>query len=467
VMITEALTDANRLAYITSHEAQESGGSGTWAQGGTCSDEDDDSRAADQNCDPSSQSSLGKGEGKERVTRLRRPKMTRSSFQKGYVFTRETERGTVHVIRYRVRSADGKWRHKAETVNSPRRKDAERILAERLREVNRGLRLPVEITFADYAAGHWETYISQNLKPSTQASHRSNVNAHLLPMFGKRRLSEISPVQIMDLLKNKAAAGLKPKSLLNLYVLLQKMLNLAVALELLNSNPMKRVPKPKVERIEKPSLTPGQVKAIADNMPQNLRALVVLLYLTGLRIGEALALKWLDVDFDQSKLFVRRSVWRGKEQTPKSRKSIRAKHLLDGLTRVLKSHRELCVGRPQPEDYLFVNAVGRSYDPDDLRRRVLYPAMDKAGIERKVARSYGFHLFRHSAGSQMQEVTGDLKQTQSFLGHASIGITSDVYVHLQPDSEVESMKKLEEKFFSELCSTVLKTGVEGQRRLVN
>ena len=51
--------------------------------------------------------------------------------------------------------------------------------------------------------------------------------------------------------------------------------------------------------------------------------------------------------------------------------------------------------------------------------------------------------------------SSDLKRTQSLLGHASIGITSDVYVHLQPDSEVESMKKLEQTFFSELCSTVL------------
>jgi len=271
---------------------------------------------------------------------------------------------------------------------------------------------------------------------------------------------------VMDLLKDKAAAGLKPKSLLNLYVLLQKMLNLAVALELLNSSPMQRVPKPKVERTEKPSLTATQVKAVAENMPKHLKALVVLLYLTGLRIGEALALKWSDVDFEQSKLYVRRSVWRRKEQTPKSRKSVRAKHLLEGLARVLQSHREQCVCK-EPDDYLFVNAAGRSYDPDDLRRRVLYPAMDKAGIERKVARAYGFHLFRHSAGSQMQEVTGDLKQTQSFLGHSSIGITSDVYVHLQPDSEVESMKKLEETFFSGLCSTVLKTGSEGQSKLVN
>ena len=68
----------------------------------------------------------------------------------------EKQSVTVHVIRYRVRSADGKWRHKAETVNTTRRKDAERILSERLREVNRGLRLPVETSFADYAANHWE-----------------------------------------------------------------------------------------------------------------------------------------------------------------------------------------------------------------------------------------------------------------------------------------------------------------------
>lgn len=73
---------------------------------------------------------------------------------------------------------------------------------------------------------------------------------------------------------------------------------------------------------------------------------------------------------------------------------------------MLQRDRELCV-QAQPENYVFANGAGRYYDPDDLRRRVLYPAMDKAGIERTVARAYGFHLFRHSAGSQMQEVTGD------------------------------------------------------------
>lgn len=111
--------------------------SGSRAEGRVCSDEKDHCRGTDTSAS-SSQCSLGQAEGKERVTRLSRPYMTRSTFQKGYIFTRLTERGKVHVIRFRVRFANGKWRHKAETVNGPRQKDAERILAERLREVNSG-----------------------------------------------------------------------------------------------------------------------------------------------------------------------------------------------------------------------------------------------------------------------------------------------------------------------------------------
>jgi hypothetical protein len=62
----------------------------------------------------------------------------------------------------------------------------------------------------------------------------------------------------------------------------------------------------------------------------------------------------------------------------------------------------------------------------------------------------------------MHQSTGDLKQTQTFLGHSGIGITSDVYIHLPNDSEAQSAQKLEDSYFgAELCSTVLKTGVEG------
>jgi len=97
-MNQEMLTDANRLAYTIPHEAQESSSSGTRAKGWSCSDEENDSRGANQTSAPSSQCALGQGERKERVTRLRRPYMTRNSFQKGYAFTRVAERGEPYTL---------------------------------------------------------------------------------------------------------------------------------------------------------------------------------------------------------------------------------------------------------------------------------------------------------------------------------------------------------------------------------
>jgi hypothetical protein len=88
----------------------------------------------------------------------------------------------------------------------------------------------------------------------------------------------------------------------------------------------------------------------------------------------------------------------------------------------------------------------------------------KLGLSAKLRGHTASIWFRHSAGSQMQEVTGDLKQTQSFLGHASIGITSDGYVHLQPDSEVESMKKLEETFFQRVVLNRAQNKGRGSKR---
>jgi integrase len=59
---------------------------------------------------------------------------------------------------------------------------------------------------------------------------------------------------------------------------------------------------------------------------------------------------------------------------------------------------------------------------------VLYPALLRAGIKRE-PRAYGFHLFRHTAGSIVHELTSDLKLSQELLAHSHISMTADIYVH--------------------------------------
>jgi integrase len=73
---------------------------------------------------------------------------------------------------------------------------------------------------------------------------------------------------------------------------------------------------------------------------------------------------------------------------------------------------------------------GTPQDPDYLRKELLQKALKAAGIEPGY-RTHGFHLFRHSAGSIVHAITGDVKTTQEFFGHSRLSTTADVYTHVE------------------------------------
>ena len=76
--------------------------------------------------------------------------------------------------------------------------------------------------------------------------------------------------------------------------------------------------------------------------------------------------------------------------------------------------------------------------------------VDKAGITDRQARAFGFHLFRHTAGSMFHSANGgDLKQTSGYLGHGSVDITGDTYLHIPQETERANVAKLESAMFPE------------------
>jgi integrase len=95
----------------------------------------------------------------------------------------------------------------------------------------------------------------------------------------------------------------------------------------------------------------------------------------------------------------------------------------------------------QDDDFVFARVDGSPYDPDHLRNVVLYPALERARIERS-AREFGFHIFRHSAASIVHAETHDIKLAQELLGHARISTTSDIYVHVSEVVAEEAVKIL-------------------------
>ena len=95
---------------------------------------------------------------------------------------------------------------------------------------------------------------------------------------------------------------------------------------------------------------------------------------------------------------------------------------------------------------MFCKKDRSALDPDVLRKEALYAVLDRLGIPRKKGAS-GFHTFRHSAASIVNDRTGNLKLAQKFLGHSTIKMTADIYTHTSAESERDAAIALERAMF--------------------
>jgi integrase len=160
---------------------------------------------------------------------------------------------------------------------------------------------------------------------------------------------------------------------------------------------------------------------------------------TGLRIGEAIELRWKDVDFGQRTLRVERRFYRGKVGRPKSAYGRRTLALTPGLVQQLWLR--WAEEKPDPEELVFTSERGARIDQSNLMSRVLKPAAVTAGIGswaktkggRRAETWVGFHSFRHTCATLLfTRERWNAVQVQRWLGHHKPSFTVDTYVHLLP-----------------------------------
>ena len=144
--------------------------------------------------------------------------------------------------------------------------------------------------------------------------------------------------------------------------------------------------------------------------------------MTGIRIGEAVELRWKDVDFGHKRLQVRRRLYHGKVAPPKSEQGSRDIPLSTELARTLWTQR----GRD--DELIFTSMRGCQLDRDWLWKNVLKPTAKTAGVPWA-----GFHTFRHTCASILFAEGKNPKQVQMWLGHSDPGFTLRTYVHLIDD----------------------------------
>jgi hypothetical protein len=193
---------------------------------------------------------LDPNEKQRRVTKTEGEEtVTRQSYQQGYVSKPiPTRCGTVFKIRYRVKSADGKWNHKTETLYGISGKKAARaVLDERIREVSVPKPEGSDLSLRAFVDAWWKPYLQRKgVKLSTKNNYDSVLQLHILPVFGDLRIEEIVPLHVERFMQTKLESGLSAKTVRNLLLVLQAILSLAVDNDLIARSPIRKRHKPTV-----------------------------------------------------------------------------------------------------------------------------------------------------------------------------------------------------------------------------
>src|SRR5262245_25374472 len=135
----------------------------------------------------------------------------------------------------------------------------------------------------------------------------------------------------------------------------------------------------------------------------------------------------MDFDAEGCTVTINHTLYRQQLKAPKTESSRDRLRLPVAVAGLLVAHRQGS-NFASEDDFIFCRRDGGPTYQAVLRQH-LYKAMDKAEIKRMIWQ-YGFHIFRHSAGTLLYKKSRDLKLVQGTLRHADISVTSDIYVHL-------------------------------------
>jgi integrase len=210
----------------------------------------------------------------------------------------------------------------------------------------------------------------------------------------------------------------------------------------------------KDETVEAKFLTIEQTRKLVEAAKENrLYVAIKLIAETGLRRGEALGLRWEDIDFEKGKIHVRHTLARSKNglylTPPKTKASRRVLDIAPSLADLLRSHKiaqdeeaRSAANKFLNKEFIFATRTGEPVDPRNLQRSVAL-ACKKAGLD-----TVGPHTLRHSAATTMLEAGVPIHIVSRILGHSKINITVDIYGHVSDEGAANAMQLLNKKLNS-------------------
>ena len=355
--------------------------------------------------------------------------------------------GTWQIRVFLGRDPNGKIIRRNETLRG-KKADAERRLREILTELDRGIAPPQERYKLAQWLDQWMTdVIIPNRRQSTIDRYEGAIRLHIGPHLGNVAIAKLSPRQVQALESKLLQDGMAPRGVQMIHNVLSGALKHALRMELISRNPVAAVSAPAVPKVQTFSPEIHQVLALlatarADEHYRYLWPCIHLIAYTGMRRGEALALRWADLDLDGRFLTVVASLGITKQgltlQPPKTDRGRRTVNLDDLTVAVLREHQERQLelahhlGMSPPETVFPRRDLQGWCRPNTLARALKSLAKQAGCLE------ITFRSLRHFHATVTLQNRENPVVVSQRLGHSSTSITTDIYAHVLPGWQRET-----------------------------
>jgi integrase len=353
-------------------------------------------------------------------------------------------------VRWDIPSIDGKRRCQTETVKGSRR-EAERVLRERLAALDKGEFIPKSSeTVGSYLQSWLDGYGRTNITPRTLWGYQGYITRYITPTIGNIPLQKLQPGQIQKVYADMLERGLSHTTVIQLGWILHRAFAIAVKEGKLLRNPVDATTLPKKQHVELKMWDSHTLEKFME-VARDSRFYDVfgLDLVTGLRRSELCGLKWENVDLLAGRLSVVSTIQRitglglveGKPKTDRSRRSIPLSDTAIQMLHDVRGRQNLLgaeFGNEwNPKGYVFCQVTGEPPAPDMITKEFT-AIVRKAGLPHLT-----LHGLRHMVATLLLKSGENPKIVQELLGHSNIAITMDTYSHVLPGMLDKAVRTLD------------------------